>query len=63
MADRGVFDVKPYLEMGVFQELKDPAYFRCVKVETLFGGVVWPHKQDLSPETIEYQLREEMFSE
>jgi len=55
-----IFDMKPYLDIGVFQELKDPTYFRRVKVEEHFGGVVWPNEQDLSPETIEYNLRQEV---
>ena len=57
---QGIFDVKPYLEIGVFQELKDPEYFRQVKAA--FGGVVWPHEQDLSPETIECKMRQEVMS-
>jgi uncharacterized protein DUF2442 len=56
-----VFDVKPYLEFGVFRELKDPAYFRHVKAA--FDGVMRPNEQDLSPETIEYKMREEGSSE
>ena len=47
---QGVFDLKPYLDHGVFAELKDPAYFRQVYV--LFGAVTWPHGQDIAPETI-----------
>ena len=57
---QGVFDVKPYLGIGVFQELKDPTYFRRVKAA--FGGIVWPNEQDLSPETIECKLREVVLS-
>jgi len=53
----GVFDVSPYLDKGVFQELRDQAYFRQIKVA--FGGVMWPHEQDFSPETIELEMREE----
>ena len=53
---KGVFDVSPYLDKGVFQELKDQGYFRQIKVA--FGGVMWPHEQDFSPETIEVELRE-----
>jgi hypothetical protein len=51
----GFFDVAPYLDKGVFQELKDPRYFRQVKVA--YGGVMWPHEQDLSAETIECELQ------
>ena len=54
---KGVFDVKPYLNRGIFRELKDEQYFRRVRVA--YGGVVWPHEQDFSPETIEYELQEE----
>jgi Protein of unknown function (DUF2442) len=47
---RGIFDVKPYLDHGVFRELKDPAYFQ--RVSTLHGAVTWPHEQDIAPETL-----------
>jgi len=57
---QGIFDMKPYLGIGVFQELKDPTYFR--RVTAAFGGVVWPHEQDLSPETIECKMRQEVLS-
>jgi hypothetical protein len=44
------FDVKPYLEIGVFQELKNKDYFKRVKVA--YGTVQWPNEQDISPETL-----------
>lgn len=44
------FDIRPYLEYGIFQELKDRDYFKRVKVA--FGTVQWPHEQDISPETL-----------
>ena len=44
------FDVKPYLEYGVFKELKDRGYFKRVRVA--FGTVQWPNEQDISPETL-----------
>jgi hypothetical protein len=44
------FDVKPYLEMGVFQELKDITYFSTVSVA--YGTVHWPNEQDIAPETL-----------
>jgi len=53
---KGVFDVSPYIGRGVFGELKDKAYFRCVR--PAFGGIMWPHEQDFSPETIECELQE-----
>jgi hypothetical protein len=47
---RGVFDMKPYLDLGVFRELKDEHYFNQVGI--LFGAVTWPHEQDIAPETL-----------
>lgn len=44
------FDAKPYLDLGVFAELKDVAYFKQVRIA--FGTVQWPHEQDISPETL-----------
>ena len=51
----GVFDVKPYLDKGIFKELKDKSYFTSVR--SAFGGVVWPHEQDFSADTIEYEMQ------
>ena len=52
----GVFDVKPYLEKGVFKQLKDKNYFKLVK--PFFCGIVWPNEQDLSADTIAYELKQ-----
>jgi hypothetical protein len=57
---KGIFDVLPYLDEGVFLEMKDPVYFRRVYVD--YGTVVWPHDQDIAPETIEYLLQPELAS-
>jgi hypothetical protein len=51
---KGIFDVKPYLDRGVFNELKDYKYFRRARIE--FGTIVWPNEQDFSPETIEIRM-------
>ena len=53
---KGVFDVSPYIDKGVFVELKELGYFRSVR--PAYGGVMWPHEQDFSPETIECELQE-----
>lgn len=55
---RGVFDMKPYLGHGIFQELRDPAYFSRVGVQ--FDAVTWPHGQDISPETLCAGLKTEV---
>jgi hypothetical protein len=57
----GTFDVTPYLNKGVFHELCDKNYFHRVKAA--FGGVIWPHEQDFSAETIEYELQEGLSNE
>jgi Protein of unknown function (DUF2442). len=44
------FDVTPYLEYGIFKELKDKNYFGRVAVA--FDTVQWPNEQDISPETL-----------
>lgn len=45
-----VFDVTPYLDRGVFRELRDETYFR--RVRSIRGGVEWPHEQDLSADSL-----------
>lgn len=52
--DIGIFDVTPYLEKGVFKELKDYHYFKRAKIE--YGTIVWPNEQDFSPDTIEIKM-------
>jgi hypothetical protein len=47
---KGIFDLKPYLDRGVFRELKDIHYFNRVGI--LFGAVTWPNEQDIAPETL-----------
>ena len=45
-----LFDVSPFLDKGIFQELKDPTYFQQVKVA--FGSIEWPNEQDFSKDTL-----------
>lgn len=51
----GIFDLKPYLGHGVFEELRDKAYFS--RVDVVLGAVTWPHEQDIAPETLLAGLR------
>jgi len=44
------FDMKPYLDRGVFKELKNRDYFKNVHIA--FDTVQWEHEQDVSPETL-----------
>jgi len=48
--ERKIFDVSPYLSLGVFQRLKDPAVFSAVRVA--YGSVEWPGEIDLSYDTV-----------
>ena len=44
------FDVKPYLNFGMFTELKDYTMFRTAKVES--GTVSWSNGLDICPDTL-----------
>jgi len=46
----GLFDMKPYLEIGIFRELKQWELFATVK--PFMGTVQWIHEQDLCPDTL-----------
>ena len=48
--EAGIYDCRPLLNFGVFQELRDEAYFRQVRVEG--GTVAWPHEQDICTDTL-----------
>jgi hypothetical protein len=48
--ERKIFDVKPYLEYGVFRELKDLSLFYSVK--PFLGTVQWQNEQDFCPDTL-----------
>ena len=45
-----LFDVSPYLEMGVFRSLKDQSLF--AKAYVAFDTVCWPGEIDIVPETL-----------
>lgn len=44
------FDVRPYLDKGVFQELKDVRLFNSVRAS--LGSIEWLNGQDLCPDTL-----------
>jgi len=44
------FDVKPYLEKGIFRELKNLSIFNSVKPS--LGSIQWQNGQDLCPDTL-----------
>jgi hypothetical protein len=45
-----LFDMKPYLSIGVFRKLKAPLAFR--EVHASLGSVQWRGGQDLCPDTL-----------
>lgn len=45
-----IFDVKPYLETGVFKTLKQDNLFYSVK--PFLGSVIWSNNVDLCPDTL-----------
>lgn len=47
---KGTFDMKPYLNIGVFKDLRDKEYFEQVGI--FLGAVTWPNEQDIAPETL-----------
>jgi hypothetical protein len=47
------FDMKPYLDMGLFTNLKDEKEFNKVKV--VFDTIEWENKLDIDPEILYQQ--------
>lgn len=45
-----VFDMKPYLDIGIFRELRDLSLFNSVRA--FFGSIQWRNEQDLCPDTL-----------
>lgn len=45
-----LFDASPYLDKGIFVDLKDPEYFKNFRLS--FGTVQWANEQDFAPETL-----------
>lgn len=45
-----LFDGRPYLEKGVFSQLKDQTLFALAYVA--FDTVCWPNDLDIAPETL-----------
>lgn len=45
-----LFDMKPYLNTGIFKELKDLRFFNSVR--PFLGSIKWKNGQDLCPDTL-----------
>ncbi len=48
--EKKVFDMKPYLDKGVFRELKNVELFNTVHVS--FNSVAWANEADFDPEAL-----------
>jgi len=45
-----VFDVRPYLDIGIFRELQDQRHFNSVR--PFLGSIQWQNGQDFCPDTL-----------
>jgi hypothetical protein len=48
--ERGVFDCAPYLSLGYYKKLNDPAFFRCAGVS--YGALAWPDDIDIGADDV-----------
>jgi len=49
----GAIDLAPYLSFrGIFEPLRDPAYFALVRVDPELGAIVWPNGADIDPDVL-----------
>ena len=49
----GIVDFAPMFSFrGVFEPLKDPAYFALVRVDSELGSVVWSNGADVDPDVL-----------
>ncbi len=55
-----IFDMKPYLNLPIFQDLKDPKIF--AKVRVAFNTVQWENGADFDPDSL-YSLSKELVKE
>lgn len=54
---QGVVELAAHLKFsGVFEPLKDPAYFATVRVDSELGSVTWPNGADLDPDVLYSRL-------
>lgn len=54
--EKKIFDVKPYLSIGIFQELVKTEVFNSVKV--VDGTIQWSNNADLCPDTLYLESRQ-----
>ena len=53
----GIVDLAEHLAFrGVFEPLRDPAYFARVRVDSELGTIAWPNGADLDPYVLHSQV-------
>ncbi|MGE4284401.1 MAG: DUF2442 domain-containing protein [Clostridia bacterium] len=48
--EKRIFDMKPYLDKGIFKELRDEKMFKSVRVS--FDSIEWSNQADIDPELL-----------
>ena len=48
--EEGILDMKPYLDKGIFKELRDITMFNSVS--PFIGTIQWANEADLCPDTV-----------
>ncbi len=48
----GEIDASEWQWRGIFEPLRDPAYFAQVRLDEELGTIVWPNGTDIAPETL-----------
>lgn len=49
-------DLDPYLRGPIFERVRDPEYFRRVRVDHEIGTIVWPNGADIDPIVLRFDL-------
>lgn len=49
-------DLEPYLKGPIFEQVRDPDYFRQIRVDRDSGTISWPNGADIDPLTLRYNL-------
>jgi len=53
--EKGLLDMKPYLDFGIFRKIRDPKVFEMVHVS--FDTIAWRSGADLDPEFVYEKCR------
>ena len=46
--EKKIFDMKPYLDKGIYKELKDESKFKTVRIS--FDSIEWCNNADIDPD-------------